>query len=191
MVAIIGTGERFGSAHLIEVLRGSGSEKVARFGHDSIKAFGSGRALSVDAWRSILRQMIAAGFLELDVGGYGGIHITQQGRALMRDEGAFRYRPDTVAGKPKRAKGTAAAADWSDEEAALLGRLKELRRSLAVERRVPAYVIFADKSLEDMVRRRPRTRGEFAEVSGVGTAKLRDFADFFLAVLMDDASASE
>jgi len=191
MAAIIGTGERFGSAHLIDVLRGSASEKVARFGHDTIRAFGIGKAHSVDAWRSMLRQMIAAGFLELDVGGYGGITISAPGRDLLRGEGTFRYRPDTVAGNSKRrAKTAEAATDWTDDEAELLGRLKELRRSLAVERRVPAYVVFTDKSLEDMIRRRPTSRAEFGEVSGVGAAKLRDFADFFLAVLMDGAPAN-
>ena len=107
----------------------------------------------------------------------------------MRGEAAFAYRADTVR-REKTTKSLAreAAAGLSPEDSALLGVLKKLRRELASERGVPAYVVFSDRSLQDMAQSRPRTRDQFAEVHGVGAAKLRDFADQFLAVIEAEAA---
>ena len=181
------SGERFGAAHLIDVLRGRTTEKVARFGHDSLPAFGTGAERSAAEWRSLIRQMIAAGFLWLDIGGYGGIGITEKGRMLQRGEGEFIYRNDTLAApraaKTKERGDGSAEQQLSERETALLGVLKALRLEIAKERKVPAYVVFHDKALIEMARRRPRTGAEFAEISGVGAAKLEAFAEPFLAAI--------
>ena len=181
--AVARTGERYGAAHIVDVLRGTHTDKVAAAGHDALPTFGVGASHGKDEWRSILRQLVAAGFLSLDIQGYGGLRLTTAGRALLRGDGSFRYRRDTVRRKTGRTAQTPAAApptDLAPEDTALLDRLKALRRQLAQERAVPAYVIFSDRSLQDMAQRRPRTEQEFAAVHGVGEAKLRDLAEPFL-----------
>ena len=183
-----GSGERFGAAHLIDIVRGAQTAKVAQFGHGRLPVFGTGADRGKNEWRSIVRQMVATGFVRLDIAGYGGIGITDKGRALLRGEGEFLYREDTVIARgparERRARsvpGPERALDGGD--AALLAGLKALRLELAQARGVPAYIVFPDRTLADMVRRRPRTEAEFAEVNGVGAAKLKQFAEPFLAAI--------
>ena len=184
------SGQRFGAAHLIDILRGTGTDKIARFGHDRLPTFGVGAERGKNEWRSLIRQMVATGFLRIDIGGYGGIGITEKGLGLLRGDGEFLYREDTVIARtPAKARGSGAArgdveeASLAGGDTALLGALKALRLEIARERGVPAYIVFPDRTLIDMVRRRPRTEAEFAEVNGVGAAKLKEFAAPFLAAI--------
>ena len=189
------SGERFGAAHLIDILRGTETEKIVRFGHRRLPTFGVGADRPKNQWRSLIHQMVATGFLRLDIGGYGGIGITDKGCALLRGEGAFLYREDSViVRRPAPAREPRRARDWAeqplgDDEMALLGVLKALRLELARERGVPAYIVFPDRTLTDMARRRPRSEAELAEVNGVGAAKLKQFASPFLAAI--DAALSD
>ena len=183
-----GSGERFGAAHLIDIVRGARTEKVARLGHGRLDAFGSGADRGKNEWRSIVRQLVATGFVRLDIAGYGSIGLTDKGRALLRGEGEFLYREDTVIARTSAREPRARSAKASERvldggEAALLAGLKALRLELAKARGVPAYIVFPDRTLVDMVRRRPRTEAEFAEVNGVGAAKLKQFAEPFLAAI--------
>ena len=184
------SGERFGAAHLIDILRGTETEKIVRFGHGRLPGFGAGADRGKNEWRSLIRQMVATGFLRLDIEGYGGIGIADKGRALLRGDGAFLYREDTVierrpapAREPRAPRGDGAEEPLGDDETALLGVLRGLRLELARARGVPAYIVFPDRTLIDMARRRPRTEAEFAEVNGVGAAKLTQFAGPFLAAI--------
>jgi ATP-dependent DNA helicase RecQ len=183
LAAVSATGERFGAAHIIDVLRGGESEKIFQLNHDRLDVYGRGAAVGRREWQSILRQIVAAGYLRLDIGGYGGLKLTPASRALTTGEKAFRYRPDTVKRKAERRAKTArkTVPDLSESEFILLDRLKALRRDLAQTRGVPAYVIFSDRSLQEMAHRQPRTAEDFAEIHGVGEAKLRDLAEIFLA----------
>ena len=188
--AALRTGERFGAAHLVDLLRGTQTEKIARFGHHRLPTFGAGAERGKNAWRSIIRQMVATGFLRLDIAGYGSIAVTDRGHALLRGEGEFLFRDDAVVERPpaREPRGPRAAVPeqaLDDGEAAMLVALKALRLELAKERGVPAYVVFPDRTLVDMVRRRPCTEAEFAEVNGVGAAKLKQFAGPFLAAIND------
>ncbi len=191
--AVQGSGQRFGAAHVIDILRGSENEKVARFGHQRLPVFGQGKARGKGDWRSLIRQMIATGVLRLDIAGHGGLAIADAGRALLEGEGSFHYRADTAAAGSRAAPRGKPAAPPEEpldgDQEALLDALKALRLALARERGVPAYVVFHDRTLIDMARRRPRTREEFAEVNGVGAAKLERFAAPFLAAI--DAALSD
>ena len=184
-------------------MRGTGTDKIARFGHDRLPTFGVGAERGKNEWRSLIRQMVATGFLRIDIGGYGGIGITEKGLGLLRGNGEFLYREDTViartsakARKAGAARGDVTELPLAGGDTALLGALKALRLEIARERGVPAYVVFPDRTLIDMVRRRPRTEAEFAEVNGVGAAKLKEFAVPFLAAIAaapapgDDGGAS-
>ena len=110
--------------------------------------------------------------------------ITAKGRALRRDELSFSHRPAPPSRKAER-KARQEAAVLSDSNQTLLAALKQLRFGLAKQRQVPAYLIFSDRSLIDMAERKPRTRDEFAEVNGVGAAKLKAFAGIFLSAIED------
>lgn len=189
--AVYRTGERFGAAHVIDVLRGASTEKVERAGHHRLPTFGAGADRGKNEWRSLIRQMVATGLLQLDIGGYGGISLTGKGRELLQGESTFLYRRDTVSARPPepaREAGGRRRKDLVDgplsgPEAALLDAFKALRLQLARERGVPAYIVFSDRTLIDMARRKPRNEEEFAEVNGVGAAKLEAFAAPFLAVI--------
>ena len=188
--AVQRTGQRFGAAHTVDVLRGADTEKIRKFGHDRLPTFGVGAELRKEEWHSILRQLVAGGFLRLDVQGFGGLSITEKGHGLLKGEASFRYRKDTIrragrkARKPEPAAPTeASAAALSDSDAALLEGLKGLRLSIARDRGVPAFVVFHDRTLQDMVRRRPKSLDAFAEVHGVGAAKLQKFAAPFVDLI--------
>jgi ATP-dependent DNA helicase RecQ len=182
LAAVTRTGQRYGQAHIIDVLRGAATDKVAAAGHDRLQAFGSGADRDVKSWRSILRQLVAAGFLKIDIAGYGGLQATETGAALLRGEARFRYRKEQEQRKRDKARGKIAppAGDLGEVDGALLARLKLLRLEIAQERGVPAYIVFSDRSLEDMARRRPKSLDEFAAVHGVGERKLKDLAQPFL-----------
>jgi len=186
LTAVQGSGQIYGAVHIVDILRGMNTEKIAKAGHDNLPAYGAGAELRKQEWQSIIRQLVASGFLRLDVQGYGGLGITPKGQDLMRGEEGFRYRQDTLkksrAGA-RRTRDLAADADLSEAGTELLNALRALRLSIAKERGVPAYVVFADRTLVDMARRKPATTDEFAEVHGVGAAKLRDFAEPFLTAI--------
>ena len=188
--AIVRTGQRFGAAHIIDILRGQSTEKVSRLGHDRLPTFGVGSEHNKDLWRSILRQLVATGLLELDIKGYGGLKLTSSGHALLKGDQSFQYRTDIL--KPAGSKSQAAKAKTAEEQSLtdsehdLFDRLKALRLDLAREREVPAFVIFSDRTLKNMAQLRPTTKDEFEQVHGVGQAKLAEFADVFLRAINSD-----
>ncbi len=191
--AIEQTGQRFGAAHVIDVLRGADTEKIRGLRHHRLPAHGRGRDEDKETWRSILRQLVAASYLRLDITGHGGLSLTADGRALLDGGAGFQFRRD-----PSRLKSTLprtarplAAAGLSAAGEDLFAALKELRLDLARQRGVPAYVIFSDRSLAEMARDKPANEAEFAHVFGVGEAKLRDFAQPFLALIAKAMASPE
>ncbi len=204
------TGERFGAAYLIDVLRGNGTERVRRFGHDRIPTFGAGHDLGAREWRSVVRQLVARGLLAVDMEGYGSLSLTPASRPVLRGEAEVLMRRDArlPASRPRKrpvgASGTASGFDGapagrsgtgtgsgrpaagalaSGGDEALWEALRQRRTELASAQRVPPYVIFHDASLREMMERRPRTLEEFAEIAGVGEKKLNRYGEDFLAVL--------
>ncbi len=185
--AVRETGERFGAVHIIDVLRGGRTEKILSCGHDQLAVHGSGNHHPKEAWRSIIRQLVATEFLKLDIQGFGGLSVTPKGRQLFDGEASFQYRMDTIkTGKTKKSTISKPVQQIASQDNDLLLQLKQFRLKLAQERGVPAYVIFSDRTLIDMATRRPQTRMEFSEIHGVGEAKLRDFAEMFLELIQTD-----
>ena len=189
--AILDSGERFGQAHIVDLLKGSSTEKIKKHAHDQLDSFASGSDLSKDNWRQIIRQMIASGFLEIDVAGYGALHITQIGAEMCRGKRKFMGDTrilDPVTRSPARrtrSQPLTKPSPLAVDEADLLKALKQKRLELATQRGVPAYVIFPDKALIEMVRHRPQTLEEFALIKGVGVKKLNRFGPEFLNVILD------
>jgi ATP-dependent DNA helicase RecQ len=190
--AVNDTGQIYGAAHIIDILRGTSTEKAVKARHDRLPAFGAGAEHKKEEWRSLIRQLVATGFLRLDVQGYGGLAITDKGNGLNRGEDSFQYRQDTMRKTPAARRKTQSkepAPELSEDQIALLRRLKELRLRLAKARKVPAYAVFSDRSLMDMALKAPRDETEFAQIHGVGAAKLRDFAATFLEVIDERGTA--
>ncbi|MCK0196562.1 DNA helicase RecQ [Ancylobacter sp. 6x-1] len=176
------TGERFGAAYLASVLTGQVNEQVTSRGHDRLAEFGTGADRPVGEWRALLRQLVATHALHADAERFGALTLTEAGRSILRGERPFTARAPA---ERRRERGPAAprGPELAPAEAELLSRLKALRRTLAADRNVPAYVIFADRTLEEMAVEHPRTRSELAAIRGVGAAKLAAFGAEFLAVL--------
>ena len=187
--AVARTGERFGAAHLTTLLLGKTSQRIEELGHDKLPTFGVGAERSKTFWSAFIRQAVAGGYLSIDIERYGGLRLTGRGQAVLKGGEEFRYR-ETAAFSQSSAKARKTAevhADLSDAELALFTRLKELRRGLARDRNVPAYVVFADKTLQQMASRRPQSLAALAEVPGVGPKKLEVFGRAFLEVLNREA----
>ncbi|VAV99101.1 ATP-dependent DNA helicase RecQ [hydrothermal vent metagenome] len=181
--AIVRTGQRFGPAHIIDILVGANTARLRQLRHDKLPTWGVGTDHDKTQWRSILRQLVAAGFAHLDVAEYGGLSVTEAGAQLLKGEKAFSFRPlvSKLKTDPLTRPARAPAIDLDDDETVLFERLKKLRSKIAAERKVPAYFIFQDKSLRDMAKRQPVTTEDFAHIHGVGQAKLDQFADLFLS----------
>ncbi|MGO9049787.1 MAG: DNA helicase RecQ [Xanthobacteraceae bacterium] len=185
--AIMRTGARFGTEHLTNVLLGANTEAVEKFGHDCLPTFGVGKEYGKQEWRSIFRQLHGAGIIALDITGHGTWSVTETGRAVLKGTAGVTLRRDTlkpVKRKAARAAANAAAfADGGQGDAELFEALRRRRSELAKEQRVAAYVVFADRTLIDMARRKPATAAEMSAVHGVGEAKLRQYGDVFLDVI--------
>ena len=186
--AVLQTGERYGAAHVVDVLCGAETEKIVATGHNRLPAHGAGAARKKPEWRSLIRQLVAGGFLDHDIAGFGGLGVAEDGRALLRGEKTFLYRPDAHAAHKERAAASSGAL--AEADAALLAALKRLRLSIAAGRRVPAYLIFSDKTLLEMARHAPRTLDDFAAIGGVGASKLRDFGKTFLDAIAAHVAAA-
>ncbi|MER9626893.1 DNA helicase RecQ [Mesorhizobium sp. M0296] len=183
LAAIAQTGERFGAAHVVDVLLGHETEKVLDRNHHRLASFGTGVAHKKNLLLSLLRQLVAGGFLTLDSAGRGGLAIAEKGRALARGEASFRYRLDARQSSRGKIRPEDTAAGTEGLDSALLAALKAVRLRLARERQVPAFVIFSDRTLIDMAERCPRDLDAFAAVNGVGAAKLKDFGEIFLGAI--------
>ncbi len=189
--AMVRTGQRFGTEHLTNVLIGESSEAIEKFGHDRLPTFGVGKEYGKQEWRAIFRQLHGAGIVALDITGYGTWSVTEAGRRVLKGADKVTLRKDTL--KPGRkgaraAANAAALADGTAGDTELFEALRRRRSELAKEQRVAAYVVFADKTLIDMARRKPATAAEMAAVHGVGEAKLRQYGDIFLDVIRQHAS---
>ena len=175
------TGEMFGPAYLIEVMRGADTQKVRERNADALPVYGQGKNHSAAEWRSIIRQIAAAGYLDTDPQ-YGTLRLTETASAAVR----FEMRKSTKLSR-RRASATPTPTGMSET---LLAALKEKRLDLARERGVPAFVIFTDRTLMDMAKRKPASEAAFGEVFGVGAAKVREFAHEFLPVIVENEEQS-
>jgi ATP-dependent DNA helicase RecQ len=184
LMAIRGTGERYGAGHIIDVLLGNRTERMNET-HTALEVFGKGTLRKKDEWQSLIRQMAGEGLLRHDLQGYGGLEIADKGHALLRGQGSFEARPVKPRERGKKQARNAQIAEQSEANQTLIAALKTLRMTLAKEKRVPPYVIFSDKSLIDMAQLRPRDDSEFGMVHGVGAAKLKEFGKAFLALIRE------
>lgn len=183
--AVYRTGQRFGPAHVIEVLMGRKTEKIRQNGHDQLSVYAIGKDIPQPQWRSVFRQLLAMGYLQVDVEGHGGVYLTEESRPVLRGEKVVEMRKDP--GESKRAM-TRRLRDFdtefeNEEDRDLWERLRTMRRELATSQNVPPYVIFSDRTLWEMVRFKPRTLEDMASINGVGVKKLDQYGLAFLDVM--------
>jgi ATP-dependent DNA helicase RecQ len=184
--AVYRTGQTFGAAHVIDVLLGNATEKVARHRHERLSVFGIGTELPAAGWRSLLRQLLVGGYVRVDHEGYGALALTEASRALLRGETRLRVRVDANTPAPRRKARATAEIGPADEP--LWEALRECRRQLAAQHNVPPYVIFHDATLKQMVVERPADQAALLTISGVGQAKLERYGERFLAVLREHSA---
>ncbi|WP_048646539.1 DNA helicase RecQ [Nitratireductor soli] len=181
------TGERFGQAYIVAVLLGEDDERIARFGHDQVSTYGIGKEHDQRTWRSILRQLIAHGFIHVDLAGHGGLSIAEAGRRFLREKPALMLRtpPPSAKGRSRKTTRGDTAALLNQTDSALFNALREKRIELARAQNLPPYVIFHDKTLIEMAAARPASRTAMAGISGIGEAKLDRYGEAFLAVIAE------
>ncbi len=178
------TGQRFGAGHVIDVLRGSNSEKVLQFDHHKLTTYGIGKHLSGDEWKAIFRQLVARGLLDVNSDGFGGLVLNESCRPFLRGDEKISLRRDIkiAVTTPKRAN---LGKGIEVEDQSLWNALRACRKRLAEEHGVPPYVIFHDATLREMLEFRPLTTEQLRAITGVGDSKLKRFGDEFLAVLRE------
>jgi ATP-dependent DNA helicase RecQ len=180
--AVYRTGQRFGAAHVVDVLLGKQTDKAEQYRHEDLSVFGIGNEYSAQKWRSVIRQLIVMGHLKADADRYGALVLTDSSRAVLRGESPVSFRDDPV--RPVTHRRTSRkSTEIRPEDADLWDALRACRSDLADEQGVPAYVIFHDKTLYDMLEQRPRNATELLSVNGVGQAKLERYGERFLEVL--------
>jgi ATP-dependent DNA helicase RecQ len=182
-------GHRFGAAQIIDILRGARSERVLSRGHDTLSVYGIGKHRSVDEWRGVARTLLHQGLIDETQDGYPVLSLNAQSGPVLRQELKVHM---ASAAKPKRARAGAenvrSGASISRESGGLFEHLRILRKRLADENGLPPYVVFHDATLREMAARRPQTLDQFAELPGVGRAKLERYGDEFIAAVREHAS---
>ena len=191
--AVYRTGQRFGVAHVVNVLRGSDEERIRNLGHDRLTVHGIGADLDERQWRGVFRQLVAMGYLAADHEGFGTLRLTEAARTVLKGGVVVRMRREAdraerrAARSAGRKEGRAArernSLEITADEQPLWDALRATRARLAKEQNVPAYVIFHDATLLDMLREHPTSMRELGGISGVGATKLERYGEAFLAVL--------
>lgn len=180
------TGQRFGVSHLVDVLLGTGTDKVLQFDHHQLPIYGVGGELAAKEWQSVFRQLVARGYAHADADRFGGLVLTEKCRPLLKGEESIQLRKDQVVKAAKKLTKTPLS---EDVDVGLWEALRSHRRELAEAQGVPPYVIFHDRTLQAMAETMPSTLDEFSELPGVGARKLDKYGRGFLVVLTRQAQS--
>jgi len=182
------TGQRFGAGYLSEVLVGELKPKILHLGHEKVSTFGIGKEHSKKEWESVFRQLVAAGFLEVDLQGKGGFRLSPRSRPVLKGYEKVFLRKDS---RPaKRAKRQFLYRETKEREfdapgAMLLWEeLRDLRLKIAREKDLPPFTIFHDSTLKEMVNYLPQSMSEMSHVYGIGQRKLEAYGTRFLEVIL-------
>ncbi|MGB8149065.1 MAG: RQC domain-containing protein, partial [Azonexus sp.] len=185
--AIFRTGMRFGVAHLTDILRGKASDKVKQWHHDHLPTFGVGSDLDDHAWKSVFRQLAAAGLVHVDMAEHGALQLTDAAREVLKGQRSVQLR------RPAKRKGTSSSksssavvhSDLSSADEALFQLLRRWRADTAREQAVPAYVILHDKTLRELAEARPVSHGMLSGITGMGSAKIEHYGEELLALIRE------
>ena len=179
------TGQRFGAAHLIDVLRGADTERIRQLGHDQLTTYGIGSDLDAATWRGVFRQLVAASVLEVDAEGHGSLRLTPSAKPVLQGQQTLLLRKDSPKLRQRSGGTSPAAAEVPETDQPLFQALRRLRAQLAKEQNVPAYVIFHDATLRNIAQQRPTDLRALARVGGVGGSKLDRYGPALIDVVRE------
>ncbi|MGE4325928.1 MAG: RQC domain-containing protein, partial [Pseudodonghicola sp.] len=179
--AILRTEEWFGAGHLTDILIGNMTDRIRERGHDRLPTYGVGKGYDKRQWAAIFRQMMGRDLVRPDPERHGALKMTDAALPVLRGEATITLRQDVI--RQAAGRRPAVRALVSEEDAPLLSALKAKRRALAEAAKVPAYVIFPDRTLIEMAENRPANLDQMARVNGVGAKKLERYGAEFLAVI--------
>src|SRR5213082_2370122 len=172
----------FGLNHIVDVLNGADTEPIRQRGHDQLSTYGIGQDLKRGAWLAIGRELLRLGLVSAAPGRFATLELTDAGWAALRERRQITLTTPYNVEEKRRSKRRVGEIECDE---VLFEKLRVLRRKLADERDVPAYIIFSDVALREMARAYPTTRAEFGRIPGVGQQKMRDFAETFTAAVRD------
>ncbi|HRB98350.1 MAG TPA: DNA helicase RecQ [Nitrosomonas sp.] len=177
------TGQSFGVGHLVDVLRGNLTQRVKEWHHDKVSTFGIGKNLHERAWRAVFRQMVALGLLTTDSEGHGGLNLTTASRAVLKGQQKIYLRQQTKQKQFSENRQDDEFAMLNSNDRQLWEQLRTWRAKTAKEHGVPAYVIFHDATLRELVRLCPKTEDELRQVTGIGVRKLDKYGNHLIEIL--------
>jgi ATP-dependent DNA helicase RecQ len=176
--------EHFGAAHVIEILRGSRSERVLSRNHNELSVHGIGKNRSLDEWRALVRTLLHQGLVAETRDGYPVLSLNAESWQVLKGQRTVQVARAARSGpSPRRERLTATGAPLKSEDQPLFDVLRALRKQLADEHGLPPYVIFHDATLRDMAQRRPATLDDFARIRGIGEAKLSRYGERFIEAI--------
>ncbi len=181
------TDQMFGSGYIIDVLLGADNERIARFGHDRLSTHGIGKEHTKKEWQSIIRQVVAKNFIRVDMDNHGGLKITHDGMAFLKNKDQVQLRHDPNV-NTALAKGSTQSAKMTLDDPAdqdLFEALRALRLSIAKEHQIAPFMVFHDKTLAQMAFDKPADHNAMSQISGVGQSKLDKYGDAFLELLSE------
>ena len=184
--AALRTDEWFGAGHLIDILMGLDTDKIRQRGHSSLPTYGVGKEYNRSQWQAVFRQMLGHDLMRPDPERHGALRMTDSALPILRGEKEITLRADTIRAAKSR---PVVKTMVSEEDAPLLSALKAKRRALAEAARLPAYVIFTDRTLIEMAERRPQSLDDMARLNGVGAKKLERYGNTFLEIIAGEAQA--
>lgn len=176
-------GQKFGVNYLIDVLRGKSDDRIRHNRHDQQSTFGIGAEDSVSQWRTLFRQLIALGYLEVDHEGFGALRLTEKCRPLLRSESILQLRRQREPDNDRKKRERRLPVEVLDEDRLLYNDLRALRKQLAENQGVPPYVIFHDTTLAAISQLRPANTDTLLEVPGIGQHKLEHYGEKVIEVV--------
>ena len=179
------TGQFFGATHIVDVLRGSETAKIKARGHNKLETFCSMPQFPKTFISSLIRLLVAFGALKIDFAKYGALAISDIANKIYEGNTPFEAKKIVIGQEKVKSTASTVREEVKIENQDLLQILKNLRLDLATEKKVPAYVIFPDKTLHQMANTKPKTREDFLNISGVGEKKLEEYFKLFSKTIID------
>jgi len=192
--AIYRTDERFGVTYVVNVLLGKADDRIAQNRHDRLSVFGVGDELDAAGWKSVFRQLMAAGFVEQDREGHQTLQLSGDARLLLKGQLSFTVREPraTEAASAKRSRGSKGpSVDIPKSDRSLFEALKQTRKQIAQEANVPPYVVCHDRTLAELAAVKPGSLGELEAINGLGKTKIKRFGETLLNVIKGFAERPE
>ena len=186
--AIFRTGMRFGVTHLTDVLRGKATDKIKQWNHDQLPTFGVGADLDDHGWKSVFRQLAAAGLVHVDMAEHGALQLTDAAREVLKGQRQVQLRRPAKrkSGSSSRSSSAVVHSELSSADEILFQLLRKWRADTAREQSVPAYVILHDKTLRELAEVRPTSHGMLAGITGMGSAKIEHYGAELLDLIRNE-----